>query len=68
MSYKKIAALVAGKNLPVAGRNEHGEAVTIERGLSHGRRFFQVTTAQNNNWCRINTYYENGDSEETYRR
>ncbi len=68
MSYKKIAGIVAGKSLPVAGRNEHGEAVTIEGGRSCSGRFFRVTTAQSNNWCRINTYYENGDSDETYRR
>ena len=68
MSYKRIAGLVAGKSLPLAGRNEHGEAVTIEGGSSNGRRFFRVTTAQSNNWCRVNTYYENGDSDETYRR
>lgn len=68
MSYKKLTALVSGKSLPVAGRNEHGEVVTIERGSFNGRRFFKVTTAQGNNWCRINTYYENGDIEETYRR
>lgn len=68
MSYKKIAGMVAGKCLPVAGRNEHGETVVVESGQSNGGRFFRVTTAQSNNWCRINTYYENGNSDETFRR
>ena len=68
MSYKKIARMITGKSLPVAGRNEYGEAVTVEGGQSSSGRFFRVTTAQSNNWCRINTYYENGDSYETYRR
>lgn len=68
MSYEKIACVVAGKSLPVAGRNERGEAVVVEGGQSNRGRFFRVTTAQSNDWCRINTYYENGDRDETYRR
>lgn len=68
MSYEKIARIVGGKSLPMTGRNEYGEAVVVEGGLSSSRRFFRVTTAQSNGWCRINTYYEDGDSDETYRR
>lgn len=40
MSYKKFARMVAGKSLPVAGRNEHGEAVTVEGGQSTSGRLF----------------------------
>ena len=68
MSYKKIARMVVGKSLPVAGRNEHGETVVVEGGQSASGRFFRITTAQSNNWCRINTYFENGNSDETYCR
>ena len=68
MTYKKIASMIAGSSLPIAGRNEHGEPVVIEGGSSSNGKFFRLTTAQSNNWCRINTYYENGTCEETYRR
>ena len=69
MSYTKIAALVAGRVLPLAGRNSSGEAVVIEGGSEQGAgAFFKVTTAQSNNWCRVNTYYASGVQEETYHR
>lgn len=67
--YAEIAQLVGAKSLPLAGRNSHGEAVVIERGSDRNLgSFYRVTTSQDNGWCRINTYYENGDQEQTYRR
>ena len=62
MTYQELTALCIGKCLPVAGTNEYGENIIIERG----KGFFRLTTAQHNGWVRINTHYENGTSEETY--
>lgn len=68
-SYAQTALLVGSSSLPLAGRNSHGEAVVIERGSDRNLgSFYRVTTSQDNGWCRINTYYENGLQEETYHR
>ena len=69
-SFKDIVALVAEHELPVGGENEDGEFVMIcqgrtEEGLG---RSYQVETLQNNGWCRINTYWQDGTKDETYKR
>lgn len=67
MNYSMIKNLVRGKNLPVSATNENGENVIIEEGSdSELGHFYRTETAQHNNWCRINYYYENGDTEELY--
>ena len=67
MSYNELRKLVGGRKLPISATNENGENVIIEEGsdneLGH---FYRTETAQHNNWCRINYYYENGDTEELY--
>ena len=68
-SFEDIVKLVAGHDLPIGGENEDGEFVMIcqgrtEEGLG---RSFQVETLQNNGWSRINTYWQDGTKEETYK-
>ena len=64
----ELERMTDGKTLPITGKNEDNEVVIIEAGCSNGERFFRVTTVQHNNWCRINTYWENGTIEGTYRK
>jgi hypothetical protein len=66
--FGELKQLTNGKILPLTGKNENGEIVIIEYGISGEERFFRVTTCQHNNWCRINTYWEDGTIEETYRK
>ena len=66
--FDELAKMTDGKTLPLTAKNEDNEVVIIEGGASEGERFFRVTTVQHNNWCRINTYWEYGTIEETYKK
>lgn len=66
MTYKELSTLTEGKSFPLAAENEDGERVIIEVGANEGGRFFRVTTAQNNDWYRIETIWEDGFREEAY--
>jgi hypothetical protein len=68
MTYKEIKKQTEGKTFPIAGENEDGEAVVVEVGERDGERFFKATTAQHNGWCRLNIYWEDGTTEELYRK
>lgn len=60
--------MAEGHTLPCGGRNAAGEVVILEAGSLAGERFYRTKTFQENGWCRINTYYESGDQDETYKR
>lgn len=62
--YKSIKKAVGNRPLPLSAENENGEYVIIEGG----ENCYRVTTAQNNNWCRINEYYADGTITETFER
>lgn len=47
---------------PVGGENQDGEHVI----MSVNEHNITVRTLQSNNWARINTYYDDGTSEELY--
>ena len=66
--FEELAKMTDGKTLPLIGKNEDNEVVIIEAGANEGERFFRVTTVQHNDWCRINTYWESGTIEETYKK
>lgn len=68
MMFEYIKDLVQGKELPWMGQNEDGEFVIIECGACESCICFKVTTVQDNDWLRINHYYEDGTVEETYRK
>lgn len=69
MTYEEIKELVKDNLLPLSAENEDGENVVIESGKTEdGECFYQLTTIQKNDWCRINTYYVDGTVDETYER
>ena len=68
MMYEELKEMTEGRSLPLMGNNEDNELVIIEEGAREGEHFFKVTTVQHNNWCRINTYWEDGTREETYKK
>jgi hypothetical protein len=60
--------LADGIELPLSGTNDNDEHVILEKGKDDNGNFYRVTTAQKNNWCRINTYYEDGIVTEIYKK
>lgn len=74
MTYKEIKRLVEeaeaeGKSLPLSGENENGESVIIEAGETEdGHRYFALSTIQDNDWVRVNEYYDDETITETYER
>lgn len=68
MTYTQLQKLTVGRSLPLFGKNEDGENVIIEHGAASGVRFFKLTTAQDNGWCRINIIYADSTSEEYYQK
>ena len=70
MTYAEIKEKVEkfGHNLPISAENENAEYVIIGEGYVDGQHFYELRTMQNNNWVRINTYWEDGTVEETYER
>lgn len=69
MGYEDIKEMVKNEKLPVSAMNENGETVVIEQGKTEdGKHYYQLTTIQKNDWCRINCYYADGTIDETYDR
>lgn len=68
MTYKKLSEYYRNFNFPVFATNEDGEFIIIKRGEVDNLEFYQTETHQNNNWIRVNTYWEDGTVEETYKR
>lgn len=69
MSYEEIKELVKNEKMPISATNENGENVIIEQGrTADDIHYFQLTTIQENDWCRINCYYADGTIDETYDR
>ena len=67
--YAQLTRLTTGKQLPmVATSTITNENVVIERGNDGAQNFFKLTTTQRNGWHRINTYYADGSTEETYEK
>lgn len=57
-----------GKRLPLSAINENGEDMIIEDDYNSGKHAYKITTVQHNNWCRINTYYQDGTSDEMFEK
>lgn len=66
--YQRMEKKLKGKQLPWTGISNDGENVLYQRGRSDAGRFYQVSTIQSNGWMRINTYYEDGTQDETYKK
>ena len=67
--FQQLTRLTNGKVLPmVATSSTTGENVLVERGNDGAQSFYKLTTTQHNGWHRINTYYADGSTDETYER
>ena len=55
-------------DLPVMGTNDNDEVIIISKGSVDGNKYYEIQTAQNNGWVRINCYYEDGQADETFER
>lgn len=68
MTYTQLKQLTAGYSLPLCGKNPDGENVIIEQGNADGVGFYKLTTAQRNNWNRINIIYADSTTEEYFQK
>ena len=68
MNYQKLEEMTKGKTLPLMAENENGECVMLEKGHNGNLKYYQLSTFQNNDWIRINRYYEDGSIDETYEK
>lgn len=69
--YEEIKQKVEGfgKGCPLSGTDGDSNPIIIGEGRNgESGHFYEVQTAQSNGWLRTNTYYENGDTEETFDR
>lgn len=66
MTYQEFKSITDGKQLPISGKNDNNENVIISHGTIDGRKYYKLTTAQNNGWTRFNYIYEDGDTEESF--
>lgn len=68
MDYKKLEEITEGKTLPLNAENEDKERVVIEKLHNGDMKYYQLSTFQNNDWVRVNRYYEDGSFDETYEK
>lgn len=68
MNYQKLEDMTKGKTFPIMVKNEKGERVIVEKGHNGDLEYYQLSTFQNNDWVRINCYYEDGSIDETYEK
>ena len=68
MTFRELMELTKNHTLPIDATNDEGEFVIIEAGTRDGERYFRLTTAQHNGWCRINYVYEDGTVEELFEK
>lgn len=68
--FSRIKKIEADHPLPVVGRNDLGEYVIVDKGPDGGESgpSYKLITLQDNGWLRINTHYEDGSSEESYKK
>lgn len=65
--HKGLVALMdkhGGSEFPLSGKSEAGEDVLVSVFPDR----ITTETQQANGWCRINTYWRDGTTEETYSR
>lgn len=68
MTFKELEKMTAGKTFPLSAENVDGEPVVIECGKDNDLRFFKLSTAQTNNWLRVNYIWEDGTTEELFEK
>ena len=66
--YKELERMTREKPLPLMGENADGEPVIVELETNARKKAFKLTTAQENDVCKINYIYEDGTEEELFER
>ncbi len=69
MGYEEIENMVDKYDVtdfPIAGTNENSENIIIYIRKDENGKYFEVHTFQKNNWIRVNTYYDDGTTEEWF--
>lgn len=67
-TYEEIKVQVKDCTLPTIGENENGEMVVVSAGKDDEGMYFKLTTMQENDWCRVEYFYETGIVTETYEK
>lgn len=57
-----------GHTLPAVSQNINGENTICVEGDADGLHFFEIKTSQHNGWVRVNRFYSDGSTEETFER
>ena len=65
-SYEELRSTI--KEFPCIGKNEKGEAVMACIGWDDRGEYIKMETSQEDGLIRSNYYYEDGYTEETFRR
>lgn len=68
MNYQKLEEITKDKTLPLTAENEDKERVVIEKLYNGDMKYYRLSTFQNNDWVRINCYYEDGSIDTTYEK
>lgn len=68
MTYNELKEMTKGKELPLAGTTGDNEPCIVECGKNENGRFFKILIAQDNDWLRIVTLWEDGTAEETFKK
>lgn len=55
-------------SFPVSATNSEGENVILMKGVDECGSFYETSTFQENGYTRINRYYKDGTTTETYER
>lgn len=66
ISYDYLNQYESGKTFPIIGKDDDGNPTVISR--SRNGEFYEVRTHQKNGWVRINVYWYDGMTEETYEK
>lgn len=68
MTYKELWKMTEGKEFPLWGLTNENEPTVIDRGRTDNGHFFRLTIVQDNDWLRIVTLWEDGTTEETFKK
>ena len=67
MTYEDAKEFVDGCRA-VFYQNQDGEFTEVHPGRNKDGEYVRFVTFQNNGWMRTNVYYQDGSSDEMYRR
>ena len=70
MTFEEIKQKVAesGISLPCCFKTEDGENGILSQGCDLTNHYFRTEVSQKNGWTRFNDYWEDGTTEEWYKK